>query len=64
MSEDVLFDEFRLILRVPADLEQSACAAIQRLLEGPPFRSALRRAVRQIVHHYPDLDPVRVRISR
>jgi hypothetical protein len=63
MSDYVLFDEFHLILRVPADLEESACAAIQRILEGQPFRSALRRAVRQVVRQYPDLNPVRIRIS-
>ena len=59
----MLFDEFRLMVLVSADLEESACAAIGRTLEGQPFRSALRRAVRQFVRQYPDLDPVRVRIS-
>jgi hypothetical protein len=63
MSEYVPFDEFRLIVLVPANLEESACAAIQRTLEGQPFRSALRRAVRQIVRQHTDLDPIRVRIS-
>ncbi len=63
MSEYVLFDEFRLIVRVPADLEKSACEAIQRTVEGRPFRSALRRAIHQIVRQFPDLDPIRVRIS-
>jgi hypothetical protein len=64
MSADVLFDEIHLTVRVPADLEESACEAIQRVLESRPFQTALRRAVRQVVRQYPDLDPIRVRISR
>jgi hypothetical protein len=64
MSEYVLFDELHLTLRVPADLEESACQAIQRILESRFFQTALRRAVRQVVRQYPDLEPIRVRISR
>jgi hypothetical protein len=62
MSDYVLFDEFHLIVRVPKGLDDSACDAIRRILEGRPFRSALRRAVRQVVRQYPDLDLVRVRL--
>jgi hypothetical protein len=64
MSADVLFDEIHLTVRVPADLEESACEAIQRILESRSFQTALRRAVRQVVRQYPDLKPIRVRISR
>jgi hypothetical protein len=63
MNKYVQFDEFHLMVLVPTDLQESACAAIQRTLEGRPFRSALRRAMRQVVRQYPDLDPVRIRIS-
>ena len=63
MRDDVPFDEFRLILRVRRDLDEAACDAIRRILSIRPFRSALRRTVRQVVRRYPDLHPVRVRIS-
>jgi hypothetical protein len=63
MSDFVPFDEFHLTILAPKDLEDAACAAIQQTLEGQPFRSALRRAVRQILRQYPDLDPIRIRIS-
>lgn len=63
MSNYLLFDEFRLTVLVPKDLEDTACAAIQRTLEGPSFRSALRRAIRQVIRQYPDLDPLRIRLS-
>ncbi len=64
MSTYVTFDEFHVTVRVPADLEASACVAIQRILEGRPFQTALRRAVRQVFQQYPDLEQIRVRISR
>jgi hypothetical protein len=63
MSNYVPFDEFHLTVLAPKDLEDSACTAIQRILEGQPFRSALRRAVRQVIRQYPDLDPIRIRLS-
>ncbi len=63
MGKYVTFDEFHLTVRVPSDLEDAACEAIHRILESQPFRSALRRAVRQIIRQYPDLVPIRVRIS-
>jgi hypothetical protein len=64
MNNDVLFEEIHLSFRVPRDLDDAACDAIRRVLQSRTFRSALRRAVRQIVRPYPDLRPVRVRISR
>lgn len=64
MSAYVLFDEVHLIVRVPADLEESACETIQRILESRSFRSALHQAVRQVLRQYPELEPIRVRISR
>jgi len=59
-----LFDELHLTIRVSADLEKSTSEAIQRILEGRSFQTALRRAVRQVIRQYPDLEPIRVRISR
>jgi hypothetical protein len=63
MSDYVLFDAFRLIVRVPKHLDDSACDALRRILESRRFRTDLRRAVRQFVRQYPALDPVRVHIS-
>jgi hypothetical protein len=63
MAKQVQFDELRLVLLVPADLEEAACEAIRRTLESKPFRDLLRRAIRQVFQRYPELAPVRVRIS-
>jgi len=63
MSSHVLFDEFQLRFHAPKDLDDAVCDAIGRILENRPFRSALCRAVRQVVRPYLDLDSIRVRIS-
>jgi hypothetical protein len=59
----VTFDEFHLIVLTPSDLEDAACETLRRILESQQFHSDLRRAVRQVIRHYPDLSPVRIRIS-
>jgi len=64
MSAYVIFEEFHLTVRVSSDLEQSASEAIQRMLDGRPFQTALRRVVRRVIRQYPNLEPIRVRISR
>jgi hypothetical protein len=63
MADFVLFDELHLSIRVPTDLDDAACDAIRRILESRQFRSALRRAVDECIRHYPELAPVRIRIS-
>jgi hypothetical protein len=63
VSAYLLLDEFHLTVLVPAELEESACEAIHRILASRPFYTALDRAVRQVVRQYSDLDPIRVRIS-
>jgi hypothetical protein len=64
MSAYVLFGELHLTIHVSAELEESTCEVIQRIKEGRSFQTALRRAVRQVVREYRDLDPIPVRISR
>ena len=63
MSQYVTFDEFHMVIRVPADLDESACATIRRILENRQFQTDLRRAVRQAFRQYPYLAPVLVHIS-
>ncbi|MHB1424890.1 MAG: hypothetical protein ACYC3I_17095 [Gemmataceae bacterium] len=63
MSAYVTFDEFHLTLLVPLDLEESASEAIKNVLESRSFRVELRQAVLQVFCQYPELAPVRVRIS-
>ena len=57
MDDYVLFDEFRLSIRVPTDLDDAARDAIRRILESRQFRTALRRAIRKLVRKYPGSHP-------
>jgi hypothetical protein len=63
MDKHVLFDEVHLVLLVPTDLDDTAGEAIRRILDSRPFRTDLRRAIRQVFHQYPDLAMVRLRIT-
>jgi hypothetical protein len=63
MSDYVLLDEYHLSIRVPTDLDHDVCEAICRILESRRFRTALRRAVSEVIRQCPELAPVRVRIS-
>ena len=63
LGEYPLFDEFPLSFRVLKDRDDAACDAIRRILETRQFRSALRRAISQVVRPYPELAPVQIHIS-
>jgi hypothetical protein len=49
MTAYLTCDELRLIVLRPADLEEAACQATQRVLESQPFHSAICRSIRQVV---------------
>jgi len=63
MSDSVLLDEYHLSIPVPTALDDIACDAIKRTLEGRRFRAELRRTVGEQVHPYLELALVMVRIS-
>jgi hypothetical protein len=63
MDEYVPFDELRLVLLVPAGLDEAACEAVRRVLESRPFRSELRRTVLRLVRRHPELAQVRVQLT-
>src|SRR5215831_20218331 len=48
VSAYLLFEEFHLTVLVPADLEESACEAIHRILASRLFYTTLDCAVRQV----------------
>jgi hypothetical protein len=50
MADYVPFDEYQVSIHVPTGLDDVASDAIRRILESRQFRSALRRAVIQVVH--------------
>ena len=64
MVRHVQIDEIHLVLLVSSDLDNPACDAIQRVVDSESFLAELRQAIRQVFQHYPELAPVRLRISR
>jgi hypothetical protein len=64
MAKPVTIEEFHLTIRVPADLPATAAAAVRRTLADEAFRTRLRRAIRRAVRSFPDLDVVRLSLTR
>ena len=63
MTDYVVLDEVHLSICVPKDLDDDVCDAMRQILESPRFRAALRRGSCQVVRQYPEIAPVRIRIS-
>jgi len=59
----VLIEEFHLTLTVARTSPDGLVQAVRRTVNGRAFRTALRRAVRQVFAAVPALAPVRVTLS-
>ena len=64
MAKTLLLDEFHLSIYAPRGLPDTDYEAIRTLLDDVRFQAELRRAVRNVIGHYPALSPVRVKLSR
>ncbi|OWK38386.1 hypothetical protein [Fimbriiglobus ruber] len=64
MSNHLVMDEFHVTVLVPAKENDEWYARVRAVLDAAAFLAGLRRAVRATVHAYPDLDGVRVRVTR
>ncbi|OWK35685.1 hypothetical protein [Fimbriiglobus ruber] len=64
MSDHLIMDEFHVTVLVPAEESDEWSARVRAALDAATFLARLRRAVRATVHAYPDLDGVRVRVTR
>ena len=60
----IVIDVLHLELSIPRDLPARAGNAVRRGLDGRRFHDRLRRAVRDVISKFADLQPVRVRITR
>ncbi len=63
-TKTVVIDEVHITVRVPGDLPDDAAEAVREALAGDEFMSRLRRAVRVVVREFPELNVVRVSLSR
>jgi len=60
----ILFDESQPAVRVPRGLPPAEDAAVRRAPDGPRFRAALGRAVRDVFRRCPSLHQARVALGR
>jgi 2'-5' RNA ligase len=60
----VVIDEIHVTVRVPGDLPEDAAEVVRRALAGDEFMSRLRRAVRAVVRVFPELNSIRVSLTR
>ena len=60
----VVIDELHVTLRIPNDLPDDETEAVREVLAGDEFMSRLRRAVRAVVRVFPELNSIRVSLTR
>ena len=63
-TKTVVIDEIHLTFRILGDLPDDAAEAVREALAGDEFMSRLRRAVRVVVWTFPELNVVRVSLTR
>ena len=63
-TKTVVIDEIHITFRGPGDLPDDAVEAVREALAGDEFMSRLRRAVRVVVREFPELNVVRVSLTR
>jgi hypothetical protein len=64
VAKRVVLDELRVTVRIPNDLSEAQTEAVNRTVHGKDFMAALRRAIQATFRAFPELDPVRVTLSR
>ena len=64
MANTVIIDELHLTIRVPSNLPETRTEDIRRALAGGDFMDRLRRSVRAALRAVPELNAVRVSLTR
>ena len=64
MAKTVIIDEIHLTLRIPATLPDSRVTVMRRTLNSAAFGGPLRAAILAVVRAIPELDRVRLSLSR
>jgi hypothetical protein len=64
MAKSIVLDEIHLTFRIPNDLPSAHSDELGRLVRAPAFLNRLRRAIRTVVRRCPELNVVRVSLSR
>lgn len=64
MAKLIILDELHITIRITDDLPDARSEELVLLLRGIEFMNRLRRAIRTVVRGFPDLNGVRVSLSR
>jgi hypothetical protein len=64
MPQYILLDELHLTVSVSQGLPESAISIICRHLNSLSFNAAIRKAIRSVFQHHPQLREARVRVTR
>jgi len=64
MAKAVVLDELHITLRIPSGMPDSRSDELGVTLRGTEFMNHLRRAIRTVVRGYPELNTIRVSLSR
>jgi hypothetical protein len=64
MAKSIVLDELIITIRIRNDLPDTRSEELVLLLRGIEFMNRLRRAIRTVVRGFPDLNVVRVSVSR
>ena len=64
MPKTVLIDELQITVTGPAKLSPEQIDAIRRILLSRHFTTEITQAVRMVFDRQPNLEPLKVRVSR
>jgi len=64
MAKTAVLDEVHVTFRMPSELPAARSEELGVTLRTPEFMNRLRGAIRSVVRGYPDLNVVRVSLSR
>jgi hypothetical protein len=64
MPRYILLDELHLAVSVLRELPEITISIIRRHLKSLSFNAAIRKVIRGVIQHHPQLRQVRVRVTR
>lgn len=64
MAKSVVLDELHITIRIASTMPDEQVEELRRTLNGEDFMNRLRRTVRNVVRSYPELNDVRVSLTR
>ena len=63
-TKTIVLDELHVTFRIPGDLPEDEAEEVREVLTRDEFAGRLRRAVRTVLREFPELNAVRVSLTR